>query len=392
MLVVLAGCAPRAGDLSAGMPPGGLDIHLHCQVPTLTCDGGIPCCDLSAWDALTTGESAPAGVLLSLEHFTVIGADAGLPAALPFQNRTVRLHHEQSPNLLWFASLPCWHEQAWGPEWLERCSADVDAQLALGARGFKDHTGKTFMHSAKLGDGLHWLGAWNRSVGTCDVPAGTEAPNAACLTMPSARFPAMEADYRALVKHIVEDRGAVLVTHIRDWGDAPEQCFDAELQSVRRCTDVTRDQVLAFAAWAQANLSVPAARRIVIAHLAFLEHDSASVRALLAAGLSMDTAAMINDLRHCEARALIAEFPGQILWGTDAELGGACLKPTMASWHHLLRGGMEDERKFTGTCAGDVVIKGLALETPKVKMCSEVLPGDAYERVVGGNARALLGL
>ena len=392
LVSLVMACGPRAGDPSLGLPPGGLDIHLHCQDPTQTCEGGVPCCELAGWTALTGGNDTPAGALLSLEHFTVLSPDAGRPPHIPFQNESARLTHEKAPSLLWFSSLPCWHAQAWGPGWLARCSADVDAQLALGAKGFKDHVGKTFMHSAKVGDGLRWLGAWNRAQGHCVVADGVASPNAACLEAPGARYPALEDDYRALVRHIVEDKRAVLVTHLRDFGGGPEQCLDPVQQVLRPCADVMKDQVLAFAAWAEATLSPAARRRVVIAHLAFLQGEPEVLRQVLAAGLSVDTAAMITQLRHCEARALLAQFPDQLLWGTDAELGGACLGPTMASWTHLLTGSMDEELRFTGTCAGDVTISGLDLKTAKVKRCREVLPERAYERFVGGNARTLLGL
>lgn len=389
-LVVLA-CGPRPGELDAGLPPGGFDLHLHCQNPTLTCDGGVPCCDVGGWSSLTEGLDAPAGALLSLEHYTLISPDAGRPPSIPFQNQTVRLH-AQAPTLVWFASLPCWHAQPWGPGWLEACKADVDAQLQAGAKGFKDHTGKTFMHSEAVGDGLHWLGAWNRVNALCTAPPGSTQPNAACLASPGAVYPTTEAGYRALVRYIVEEKQAVLVTHLRDWGDAPERCFDPALQAPRRCADLTRDQALAFAAWARGTLTPEAARRVVVAHMAFVAREPETLNALLEAGLSVDTAALITQLRHCEARALIARYPRQIAWGSDAELGSRCLGPSMASWNHLLSGAMDDERRFTGTCSGDVTIKGLELRSAKVKACQEVLPEQAYERVAGGNARELLGL
>ena len=319
LVSLMVACAPRAGDPSLGFPPGGLDIHLHCQLPTQTCEGGVPCCELAGWTALTGAQATPAGALLSLEHFAVVSPDAGRPPNIPFQNESARLTHAQNPSVLWFSSLPCWHEQAWGPGWLARCSADVDAQLALGAKGFKDHVGKTFMHSAKVGDGLRWLGAWNRAQGHCVVAAGVASPNEACLEAAGARYPALEDDYRALVRHIVEDQQAVLVTHMRDFDSGPEQCLDPVQQVLRPCAEVMKDQVLSFAAWAEATLSPAARRRIVIAHLAFLQGEPDVLRQVLTAGLSVDTAAMITQLRHCEARALIAQFPDQLLWGTDAE-------------------------------------------------------------------------
>lgn len=300
--------------------------------------------------------------------------------------------HAQLPTLVWFASLPCWYDQPWSGGWLDACKADVDALLAQGARGFKDHTGKTFMHDRALGDALHWLGAWNRVNSLCAPPDGAHEPNAACLASPGARYPTTEGAYRALVRYIVEEKRAVLVTHLRDWGEAPESCFDEAAQRARACADVTREQAVAFAAWARNSLTASAARRIVVAHMAFAGRDPATIAALLDAGLSVDTAGLLTELRHCEARALFAGHPAQIVWGSDADLGARCLAPTMAAWNHLLTGSMDDERRFTGTCAGDVTLRGLDLRTAKVKRCAEPLPEGTYELVVGGNARQLLGL
>ncbi len=108
--------------------------------------------------------------------------------------------------------------------------------------------------------------------------------NAQCLATAGARFPGFEPDYRALVKHVVETRKAVWLTHMRDFSGATETCFDPMTQTVRSCPDVTKDQLLAFATWAKTSLSREAARRVVIAHLGFFSGDPDALTALLDAG------------------------------------------------------------------------------------------------------------
>lgn len=146
LLALVFACSPAPTT----PPPGGIDLHLHC-FPTTTCDG-IPCCDLSRWNAAMGDRSDVGGVLLSLQHFSVLQKLGGLPEAqafIPRQNETVKLHATKTPTVAWFSSLPCWSEERWGPTWLTRCQADVDAQLGQGAKGFKDHTGKSCTGSAR---------------------------------------------------------------------------------------------------------------------------------------------------------------------------------------------------------------------------------------------------
>lgn len=393
LLVLFFACSPAP----PAPPPGGIDLHLHC-FPTTTCDG-VPCCDLSRWNAAMGDRSDVGGVLLSLQHFSVLQKLGGLPEAqafIPRQNETVRLHATKTPTVAWFSSLPCWSEERWGPTWLTRCQADVDAQLGLGARGFKDHTGKTYAHNAAQGDALHWLGAWNRLNGACSSVTADANPNGQCLSTMGARFPGFEPDYQALVKYVVETKKAVWLTHMRDWSGAPETCFDPTTQSVRSCADVTKGQLLAFAAWAKASLSREAARRIVIAHLGFFTNDTEALTALLDAGLTLDTAAAIKDLSTagCRARALMAKYPDQLVWGSDADIGAACLPATMASWNHLFTGKLGDERTFRDTCSGTVALRGLDLKSPTVSACKGQgdVPADLYDRVVHTNAARLLGL
>lgn len=341
-----------------------------------------------------------AGVLLSLQHFAVLEKLGALPEAQPFiprQNETVKLHATKTPTVAWFSSLPCWTEERWGPTWLSRCQADVDAQLALGARGFKDHTGKTYAHNPAQGDALHWLGAWNRLNATCpSVSTADTNVNGQCLATMGARFPGFEPDYRALVKYVVETKQAVWLTHMRDWSGAPETCFDPMTQSVRSCADVTKGQLLAFATWAKSSLSKDAARRIVIAHLGFFTNDTESLQALLDAGLTLDTAAGIKDLSAagCSARTLMAKYPDQLVWGSDADIGAACLPATMASWNHLFTGKLGDELTFRDTCSGTVTLRGLELRSPTVAACKGQgdVPADLYDRVVRTNASWLLKL
>jgi hypothetical protein len=341
-----------------------------------------------------------AGVLLSLQHFAVLEKVGVLPAEqafIPRQNETVRLHATKTPTVAWFASLPCWAEEPWGPAWISRCQADADAQLALGAKGFKDHSGKTFANNPAQGDALRWVGAWNRLNGACPSvsPADTNA-NGECQATAGARFLGFEPDYRALVKHFVETKKAVWLTHMRDFGGATERCFDPLQQTVRSCADVTKDQLLEFAAWARSSLSREAARRIVIAHLGFLTADADALTALLDAGLTLDTAAAIKDLSAagCNARALMAKYPDQLVWGSDADIGAPCLPATtMASWNHVLTGKFGSEQTFRDTCSGTVTVRGLELKSTTVAACKGQgdVPADLYDRVVRTNAGRLLG-
>lgn len=393
-LLLLLACSPPPMT----PPPGGIDLHLHC-FPTATCDG-VPCCDLSRWNSVMGDRSDVAGVLLSLQHFGVLEKLGALPAAqafIPRQNETVKLHATRTPTVAWFSSLPCWTDAPWGPTWLAHCQADVDAQLALGAKGFKDHSGKTYAHNPAPGDALHWLGAWNRLNGTCPTVGATDTnANGQCLATAGARFPGFESDYRALVRYVVEAKEAVWLTHMRDWSGATESCFDPTSQTVRSCADVTKEQLLAFAAWARGALPQPARRRIVVAHLGFFSNDSDSLQALLDAGLSLDTSAGISDLSAagCSARAVLAKFPDQIVWGSDADIGATCLPATLASWNHLFTGTLNDERTFRDTCSGTVRVRGLDLRSASVPACQgeTTVPADLYDRVVRTNASWLLKL
>lgn len=67
-----------------------------------------------------------------------------------------------------------------------------------------------------------------------------------------------------------------------------------------------------FALWTQDNLSEGARRRIVIAHLGFLDQDP-RLEQVLDAGLSVDLTQTSLAEQGWDLRALVAAYPGQVV-------------------------------------------------------------------------------
>lgn len=215
-------------------------------------------------------------------------------------------------------------------------------------------------------------------------------PNLDCLIEPGARFPMMQPEYRQLVKEIVEVRGVPLLTHAVLWTDGPEQCT-SPLGGTASCHDVAAAALFDFADWAELNLSAEARRRIVVAHLGFFQTDLTRLRYILDAGLTVDLTQAILANAGCVLREFVADYPTQVVLGTDTNLGAGCSENTYQAWCHALVGPAGVAASFAGTCRGTLQTTGAGLGHPGSGACGITVPADAGERAVWRNAAELLG-
>ncbi len=369
--LLLGACAEKNITVDPGVP--WIDVHTHC----VEADE----CDVSrVLDATGNGGA----VVASLEHYTInqnFGDANPLLDAFTTQNEAVAAFAAENAGVDWLASLPCWHEvPASDAAWVQACKADVDAMLDAGAVGFKDHAGKQFDNEGDL-DEARFVGAYNRFAGRC--PGATS--NEACMEEPTVLYPLLEDSWREVVRYIVEDREAILLTHAGSYFTAPEQCFfEGEVQA---CPGVLVSAQQDFADWAKRELTPDAARRIIVAHFGFLQEDADVLEALLDAGLSLDTAQgrYLFGL-GCEGRATFAEHKDQWVFGTDLFFEKSC--KNYDAWFHMFTGDA-DAVQLYDTCGGEVGVRGMDLDNTEA--CGVTADADTVEKILGGNLRQLLG-
>ncbi len=375
LLVLLLGC--RSGPvLDAG--GGVLDLHTHCPPDQTTC-------------AVESLEGARDGsvtaVVAGLSHYAIAQTlgDA-LPdelSALPDNNR-VALDASVSRNVLWMPSLDCLVDTPGSdPDFTAACLEDADRMLAEGAVGFKDHAGKTFDSDDQ--DIARWVGGYNRLAGWCSPPTDSEHPNLDCLTEADIRFPLEVDAYREVIRGVVQERGRIWLTHAVPFHGSEERCAD------QACFDRAADALVGFAEWAagEGGLDAGARRRVVVAHMGFLQDDDVRLAAVLDAGFTVDLAQTQLMSRGCELRALVAEYPGQVVLGTDLMHGPSCVGRTYDAWVYALLGPADESAPFRDTCRGTVRPVGAALDEPDA--CGISLPAGAGRNVLFTNANSLLG-
>ncbi|MCC7073623.1 MAG: hypothetical protein IT383_20100 [Deltaproteobacteria bacterium] len=327
---------------------------------------------------------------LSLEHYAIASTLGDpLPDELRFVLDSNAVHASlaaRSDQVLFFASLDCLHEvPASDPGWTARCLADADAWLEAGAKGFKDHAGKSWDGSGE--DVALWVGAYNRLAGWCDVDAGDPTPNRACQAQATARMPLDEPAWRELVRGLVETRAVPLVTHAVDWREADTRC--GRSGSVGPCFTQAADALVDFATWAERELSVEARRRIVVAHLGFLDKDEARLTAVLEAGLTVDLTQTALASSGCLLRDLVAAYPEQVVLGTDVEVGAACMPRHYEAWLWGLLGDADRRERYPDTCRGTMEPVGAGLLDELA--CDVEVRDDAARLVLYDNAARLLG-
>ncbi len=384
---VPAAVACTGGGYDTGLDPGSyslIDFHTHCAATE-------PCA-AEAVETLMDGNMVVATA--SLQHYA-IAATLGDPVPpgdelFGIQNETTRLTAARSDQVAFLASLECLADTpASDPGWLAACLADADQWLAAGARGFKDHAGGTFDNSGS--DLTRWVGAYNRLAGWCAPSATSTSPNRDCMTEPGARFPMMDPQWRALVGALVEDREVPLLTHAVPWTESPELCTNG-IGVLEACHDVATTALFDFADWAVANLSPAARRRIVIAHLGYFQDDLTRLTRILDAGFTVDLAQPRLADTGCVLRQFVADYPTQIVLGTDITVGQGCSAKTYEAWCHGLLGPAGVARAFTDTCRGTMQTTGAGLGHPEPGACGIALTADAGERAVWKNAAEILGL
>ncbi len=374
-VVLLLACSGPVLD------PGGpvIDLHTHC----FDAD-----CSADSVEASLGGQLQVAA--LGLEHYAVTEVLGDpLPEEVPTVRGSNALHLEvadSSDAVHFFASLDCLHDTpASDPEWAARCLEDADAWIEAGAVGFKDHAGKTWDGSGL--DLALWVGGYNRLAGWCEVSEDDPTPNRSCQAQESARMPMDQPEWRAMVQGLVEERGMPVVTHAVPWRGADTQC--GRQGSVGPCFEQAADAVVDFAIWSEANLSEDARRRIVIAHLGFLDQDP-RLEQILDAGLSVDLTQTALVEQGCALRALVAAYPGQVVLGTDMDLGLSCLPRHYEAWMWALLGDADVSERYPDTCRGTLRPVGAALSVSQA--CGITLPADAHRAVLYDNAAWMLRL
>ena len=226
-LLLLLGCRTPGPVVDAGGPI--LDIHTHCPTES-------PTCDVTPLEQARGGQ-VTAGVL-GLTHYAIaesLGDEVPAEFAPLMANNQAVLDVSSSEHVLLMPSLECLMDTPGSdPGFTAACLADADRWIALGAVGFKDHAGKTYEGSEV--DLARWVGAYNRFAGWCVVDDTESAPNQACVTQSTMRFPLAVDAYREVVRGVVEDREKVWLTHAVPWYGSEDVCGSA--QGPQRCHDV----------------------------------------------------------------------------------------------------------------------------------------------------------
>lgn len=337
-----------------------IDAHMHCDFEALDCDGDECRCDTSGWLAAQSKFGSIYGAVLSLEHYAVEPSYAalGIDQANEIQERTI----PDDDSLLMVPSLECWYDTPFGGQaWVDACKADVDAWIDRGAVGFKDHAGK---QGTEAGDEARWVGAFNRLNGICETEG--DEPNAACMAAENDAlvYPLMTSEWREVVRYIVEERRKPIFTHATIFWTDTDQCFDphAEVPAVSDCVEVLKAHLVAFGEWANGALSDDARRRVVLAHLGFLDVNELP-DFLAEYGFSTDTSARLDSVGQGGAWAdVIATHSDQVLFATDYKISEDCVgSDTYAAAMHLFGATATDTQTFD-VCGVEAGVSGLDLD------------------------------
>lgn len=409
-----------------------VDAHMHCGAIDESMAESPRCAASTSWNSATP--QGAAGIINSIEHWTV-SLDPELLASLKQSgdalgrvdelNEIYGASAATDSSLAWFASLECWHDTPFGPGWAQACKDDAKRWVEAGASGFKDHTGKLWQggDDPSLADSGVFAGAWSRRAGRCANTTGQTA-NRECAKSEEVLYPLLTDEWRDVVRYIVAELKAPILSHATTWYGAEVECWDPLSGTLRYCPPMSRDHVLDFAGWAQTELDESARRRIIVGHSGFMipgekflprGSDTAEIAAererqalelleqlesLLATGLSVDSAATKDfvaftyrqegTLGACTLRELFARYPDQFIFGTDRLVdNGACLLETYTLWRDLLEGDIDSLGPERATCLGPISTYGLNIDEATIPQCAGTLPSDFGERFLRGNFLAL---
>lgn len=364
-----------------------IDVHTHCDIQEIIpCPSGR-CCNVERWKPLA--ESKGAAVIASTEHYHIVKHNKDIVPdiikSFPTDqiNEVVEASTSMASGLGFFISLDCWHADKLvgdGKDWAEACKRYVDQWVARGAIGFKDHIGKQFNNEGGSSDYARWLGGWNRLNGFCKPPEGDATPNQTCMEKEGVRYPALEPAWREVMRYITEEKKLPILTHTTSYYTATERCWDplaAGQDKVRSCAVASQAHLQSLVTWLKGNLSAEARRRVIVAHLGFLQEEPALLQEVMQAGVSTEIAVGVGFLsgKTCELRQLIASYPKQIMFGTDINIDRACSAINYQAWSHLLTGPWKQAKSFQICYAGQpVAIYGAALDQKQVAGCTGELP------------------
>lgn len=367
---------------AAGLDVGLVDFHTHCFQES---------CDTRTVAAETGGDVFV--LTAALQHYAIAEPLGDpIPSELAGVARSNAIHAataEGSDRVGLLASLECLSDTPGSDSgWVAACAEDADRWLAAGALGFKDHAGKA--HDDSELDLALWVGAYNRYAGFCEVDPESSTPNADCLEAPGFRFPLAVPAWREMVREIVEVRRAPLLTHTTPFSGTSRMCSRLD-GSMASCHTVAVEALLDFVDWAERELSAEARRRIVLAHLAFLQNDEVRLRRVLDAGFTVDLAQTeLITMAGCRLRELAGLYPRQIVLGTDIDIGASCRARSWEAWRYTLEGPAGVERVFSDTCRGTMRPVGAELDEPGPTACDLPIPSGTGERVRWRNALELL--
>lgn len=372
--MLLAAFACSSPPVDAGGPI--LDVHTHCPVDRLDCD----------LSPLAEAEGVTAAVL-GLSHYA-IGTELGDPkppeiSDLAGNNDAVAAATMASNQALLVPSLDCLAMVAGSDaDFTQRCLEDADRWLAQGAVGFKDHAGKTFDGEI---DAARWVGAYNRLAGWCETAPNSPTPNLDCLGQDTMRMPLEVPAWREMIRGLVEERGVPVLSHATPWHGSDTLCGANQ----ERCFDRASDALVDFASWAESELSEDARRRFVVLHLGFFSMDEVRLRAVLDAGFSVDLAQTDLMGAGCGIRALVAEYPDQVVLGTDIFHGLSCTSLHYEAWTYALMGAADQPRTIRNTCRDTVTPIGAELANPDAGTCGIAVEPGVHRKVLFDNAARL---
>lgn len=374
-----------------------LDLHSHCRLDISTPGGQPPtpedledpertalleieCTTTDAWLNLPSDVGPGAVAFLSLAY-NVVEGQGTLPAESidilgAKHNEAFSALTNESPRFFALTSLDCLHNVSPDdPGFVDACKADVDRWIGAGVIGFKDYVGG------------NWLPKLNRAWDFCSGGDG-------CMAEPGVRYLALHDGWREVLRHVVETRRAIVVTHATYNTDG-HACFDPLTGSLGDCAQVTIGHLVDLAHWAEATLPPEARRRLVVAHMALaLRHDRLdALEEVLEAGLSTDTSAQLEYLAGggCELRGIFARHSEQILFGTDVHhdtITTNCLAERYRANVHLLTGRFGEIATFN-PCDGILAVSPLGLDGSTADGCAEVMPSGAADAVLRDNLERL---
>ena len=370
-----------------------IDVHTHCSEQDLKdCSLG-KCCDLTRWEPIA--KQGGAVVIASTEHYhlaKVLDPSFSFPIKTDTFNKIHEVAYKEATHVGYNPSLECWHAAKFTSDgWVAACKKNVDDWLQRGAIGFKDHAGKQYDNAGQgeASDFARWLGLWNRYNGFCTLPKGTSFPSKTCMEKSGVKYPMMESKWREVIKYITVEKKATILTHATSYPGA-ETCWNPADGKVVSCSALTKAQLVAFAKWAKDTLPADARKRIIIAHMGFLNNNEKELLAVLNAGLSLDTAigiktfAGLDTKRLCAARNIFGTYHTQWMFGTDIKPSRPCSARDYQAWLHLWSG-QPGAKKTFDTCHGKLEIVSLGLQETKVNGCQGEIPKETLNNLLKDN-------